>query len=303
VTRVGLCLPQLGSHVTANVVRGFCESAEEIGFDSLWVQDHFLYPLQPQRPYGGRSGSTVPEPYRSVLGPTELLAAVAAWTTTPRLGTSVLVAGNHWPAPLAQSLATVDLLSGGRLDVGLGVGWNAEEHIAAGTDVATRGRRFDDFLEALLACWGEDPVEHHGAFVDVPLSIVRPKPVQSPRPPLISGMWSRAGIERTRRRFDGWNPAGWTVEAAAAKVAEMNGDRPAGMAPLTVHFRTFLQLPHEAESAADAVGRIAGVVAEAREAGFAEVIVEANFWDEVDSEASWLAVPERCRPILEAARG
>ena len=187
MTGVGLCLPQLGDHVTADVVTGFCREAERLGYSSLWVQDHFLWPLAPARGYAGVPGLPIPTRYQSVLAPTELLAVAAAVTTSPRLGTSVLVQGNHWPAPLAQRLATIDVLSSGRLVVGLGQGWNAEEHVASGTSVTERAARMHEFVEVLRACWGPDPVSYEGRFFSLPESIQRPKPLQQPQPPHLAG--------------------------------------------------------------------------------------------------------------------
>lgn len=301
MTGVGLCLPQLGEGLTPELLQEFCGRAERAGYTSLWVQDHFLWPLEPRRGYGGRAGAPVPAQYKSVLAPTELLAAVAVWTTTPLLGTSVLVAGNHWPAPLAQRLATVDILSGGRLLVGLGVGWNDEEHVASGSDITTRGERMDDFVEVLLACWGEDPVAHEGPFFSLAPSVMRPKPVQRPHPPLLAGMWSAAGLRRTAAHFDGWNPAGWPVERAVAALAEMQAQRPAAMAPLEVYHRVFAQFPHAPTPPGDAVARLAAEAAEAAEAGFREVIIDHNFWSGIASPADWLDIPDLFAPVLAAA--
>lgn len=296
---IGLCLPQLGEHVTLDVVRGFCTRAEDLGFSSLWVQDHFLWPLEPRRGYGGRVGAPIPKQYRSVLAPTELLTAAAAWTSRVMLGTSVLVAGNHWPVQLAQRLATIDLLSAGRLIVGLGVGWNAEEHDASGTDIETRGARMNDFLGALLACWGDDPVVYEGPFFSIPPSLVRPKPQYRPR--LLSGMWSPDGLERTRLHYDGWNSAGMSVAKTAEIVAGLNAARPAGMAPLDVYHRAFVQFPSQPTPALDPVARLCHEVREATEAGFTEFIVEHNFWDAIASPDDWLAVPVRFAALLDAA--
>lgn len=122
MTTIGLTLPQLGPTVSAPLIRDFVQQADAMGFDDLWVQDHFLYALQQSGEYGG-SATAQPDNYRSVWAPTELLAAVAMWTDRMSLGTSILVGGNHWPAQLANRLATVDQLSGGRLSVvGLSVG-------------------------------------------------------------------------------------------------------------------------------------------------------------------------------------
>lgn len=300
--RVGLCLPQLGEGLTVGILRGFAERAEELGYGSLWVQDHFLWPLSPKRGYGGREGAPIPPQYQSVLAPLELLTAVATWTTSPVLGTSVLVAGNHWPAQLAQRLSTLDVLSAGRLAVGLGVGWSAEEHEASGTDIATRGARMDDFVDALCACWSADPVEHDGPFFAIAPTVIRPKPQQHPRPPLLSGLWSPAGLERTIRQFDGWNPAGMPVAATKAKLDEMNERRSAEQQPLTMHHRAFAQFPFAPTPEGDVVGRLAGEAAEAAGHGYDDFIIEHNFWSGITSAEAWLEVPDRFLPVLDAAR-
>ena len=180
--RVGLALPQLGPHTSGPVVRGFAERAEELGFGHLFVQQHLFYPHDVVSGYSARPGLAVPEAYRSVLQPMELLAACAGWTSTMILGTSILVAGYHRPVDLAQRITTLDVLSGGRTVFGFSVGWSDEEHAQYDVDPRTRGRRADELIDAMKACWGPDPVEYHGSFVDIPASDVRPKPVQRPIP-------------------------------------------------------------------------------------------------------------------------
>jgi alkanesulfonate monooxygenase SsuD/methylene tetrahydromethanopterin reductase-like flavin-dependent oxidoreductase (luciferase family) len=186
VTDVGLQLPQLGHHTSPDVVRRYAQPRKSSGTGACGGQDHFLYPLEPKRPYRNRPDEPVPEPYQSVLASTELLAFVAACTNRVRLGASVLVAGTHWPVPLAHRLATVDMLSGGRLVAGFGLGWNQEEHEAAGVDIRQSGKRLEDFIPALLACWGDDPVNYDGPFFTIPPSVIRPKPVQRPRPKILA---------------------------------------------------------------------------------------------------------------------
>ena len=241
--------------------------------------------------------------YKSVWAPTELLAAAATWTTNVKLGTSILVAGNHWPASLAQRLATIDQISGGRLLVGLGVGWNAEEHTASGTEITNRGARMDDFVGALTACWADDPITYEGPFFTIPPSVLRPKPVQQPRPPLLSGMWSPAGLNRTRRLFDAWNPAGLPVDTVAEIVGGLNADRPAGMKPLDVYYRAFAQFPRAPTPEGDVAARLADEAAAAQRAGFVDFIIEHNFWDGITSPDDWAAVPQRFAPVVAAARG
>jgi len=301
MTRVGLCLPQLGDHVTGEVVVEFCREAERVGYESLWVQDHFLWPLQPSRGYAGRPGLPIPKPYQSVMAPTELLAAAAVVTRAPRLGTSVLVQGNHWPASLAQRLATIDHLSGGRLLVGLGQGWNAEEHVASGTSVRDRAARMVEFVGALRACWGADPVAFEGEFFTIPPAIQRPKPLQRPHPPLLSGASSSAGMDRTARLFDGWNPAGMAVVDVARLAAQMQASRPDGLAPLTVHHRTFVQFLGPSEPVAQTMDRLVQEATDAAAAGFDDFILEHNFWDQITAPEDWLRVPAQFARVLEAA--
>jgi probable F420-dependent oxidoreductase len=304
VTAVGLALPQLGPHVTADAIRVFCERAEALGYASLWVQDHFAYPLDPEGGYAGVAGVAVPEPYRHSLTALEVLSVTAAWTSRVRIGTSVLVAGHHRPAPLAKQLATLDILSGGRLSVGLGVGWCYEEHAMCDVDARTRGSRMDDFIPALLACWGPGPVSYEGPVFTIPPCELLPLPLQRPRPPLLAGMWSPAGRRRTARYFDGWNPAGMSTDQVVAAMAEITALRDPALPALTVHHRIFAEFPggrpgHQTPG----VGGVTRETEKARRAGIDEVIIDANFWGEVSSPDGWMELPDRLSPTLEAAAG
>jgi probable F420-dependent oxidoreductase len=303
VTTVGLCLPQLGGHVTRDVLRAFVESAEELGFGGLWVQEHMFYPHEPISGYAARPGLAVPEAYRTTLSPLETLTAAAAWSTGPEIGTSVLVAGYHRPVQLAQRLATLDLLSAGRLVVGFSVGWSDDEHGQADVDPRTRGRRLDEMLDALEACWGPDPVRFQGEFFDIPTSDVRPKPLQRPRPRLLSGMRSEAGLRRTAERFDIWNPASGALEDILATAAQLQDRRPPDREPLQVYWRVYTEPPVPVRGLRPlSVQELADEVARARAAGIASVIVDANFDRSIDSPEAWAALPKRLEPLLAAAR-
>lgn len=304
MTVVGLALPQLGPHVTAEAIKSFCTRAEELGFASLWAQDHFAYPLEPAGGYAGVPGVKMPEPYRHSFTALELLSVVAAWTSAVRVGTSVLVAGHHRPAPLAKQLATIDRLSAGRLTVGLGVGWCHEEHAMCDVDAGTRGARMDDFLPALLACWGPGPVSYDGPIFTIPACELLPKPVQQPRPPLIAGMWSAAGRRRTARYFDGWNPAGMNVEQVKAGLSDITALRDASRPPLTVHHRVFTGFPGGRPGhPTPGVEGVTRETASARAAGFDEVIIDANFWEEIRSPDDWMGLPDRLTAVVDAATG
>lgn len=304
MTRVGLALPQLGEHVTARALRHFCERSEELGYSSLWAQEHLFYPHDPVSGYAGIPGRPIPEQYRSMLGVTEVLAVAAAWTERVTIGTSILVAGYHWPVEIAQRLATLDLLSGGRLVAGFSVGWSDDEHGHLGVDPRTRGRRMDELIEAVLACWGPDPVSYDGEFFTIPASDVRPKPVRQPHPPLLSGLWSPAGLRRTVAHFDIWNPARGTPAELRALIDELNQERAADQDPLRLYFRSFAQRP--GQPSGECVPGVAGVTADVRaavEADVEEVIIDCNFWTHIDSPGAWADIPDQLLPALRAASG
>jgi probable F420-dependent oxidoreductase len=303
MTTVGLCLPQLGGHVTRAALRSFVESAEELGFASLWVQEHLFFPHEPISGYSARPGLAIPQAYRTTLSALETLTAAAAWTSRVEVGTSVLVAGYHRPVQLAQRLATVDLLSEGRLTVGFSVGWSDDEHQQMDVDPRTRGRRMDEMLDALEACWGPDPVSFDGQFFTIPVSDVRPKPVQSPRPRLLSGMRSEAGLRRTAERFDIWNPASGTLEQILEIAGRLQEQRPPDKAPLEVYWRLFVEPPVlVANLRPVSVDELVEDVTRAKEAGIASVIVDANFDKAIDAPQAWAELPQRLARLVDAAR-
>ncbi len=300
---VGLSVPQLGDAVSRDVVQGFCVRAEELGFSGFWVQQHLFYPHHPISGYAARPGLAIPERYRSIMGALETLAAVSAWTSRATVGTSVLVAGYHRPVDLAQRLATIDVLSEGRLVVGFSVGWSDDEHLLMDVDPRTRGARCDELVDALVACWGPDPVSYSGRFFTIPDSDVRPKPVRQPRPPLLSGMRSPAGLRRTAERFDIWNPASGTLEQHLETLDGLQAMRPTGLAPLKLYWNLFVQPPVEVANLRTlTIDELAAQVAEARTAGLDAVMIDANFWSEIDSPNRWLALPDQMAPVLDAAR-
>jgi len=300
---VGLTLPQLGDHVTRDAVRGFCRRAEALGFGSLWAQEHLFFPLHPSSPYAARPGLPIPEAYRSTMSPFELLTAAAAWTEHVVLGTGILVGGYHRPVELAQRLATLDQLSAGRLVAGLSVGWSRDEHVQMDVDFATRGARMEELVAALEACWGPDPVSFDGTFFTIPPSVVRPKPVQQPRPPLLSGMRSPAGLRRTAATFDAWNPASGAVEEIMTTAAEIDAMRPATRQPIQVIQRIFPEPPFvTAGLQGKSVDQLCDDVRAARDAGVDHVVVDTAFTTEVRSPDDWASFPDRLAPLVNAAR-
>jgi len=301
--RVGLALPQLGSHADARAVRGFAERAEELGFGHLFVQQHLFYPHVVESGYSARPGLAVPEAYRSVLQPLETLGVVAGWTSEILLGTSILVAGYHRPIDLAQRISTLDVLSGGRTVFGFSVGWSDEEHAQYDVNPRTRGKRAGELIDALKACWAPNPVAYEGEFFSIPASDVDPKPVQKPHPPLMSGMRSEVGLRRTADQFDWWNPASGTLEQHLETMQTLAGMRPAGLEPLKMCWNLFTVPPVIVANLQPlSVDELCEQVAAAAAAGVDSVSIDANFDPSVASPEDWATVPDHLAPLLEAAK-
>jgi probable F420-dependent oxidoreductase len=220
--KLGFSLPVAGAWATpANQVR-VAQEAERLGYHSLWVLQRLLFPVAPQNDYPPMAGQPWPPAFESVADPIVSLAFVAAATSRIRLGTSVLVMPYYTPVMLAKQLATLDRVSGGRLDVGLGIGWSRDEYDAVGVPYDDRrGRRADEFLACLKAIWTEDPVEFHGEFYRVPRAFVRPRPVQVPHPPITVGGFGLAAVRRAVRLGDGFAGGGMPFDRVAPQIQEM----------------------------------------------------------------------------------
>ncbi|MSQ05626.1 MAG: LLM class F420-dependent oxidoreductase [Dehalococcoidia bacterium] len=231
--RLGFALPQSGPLAGPETIARVAQHAEELGYDSLWVFDGFLYPVQPQSPYPGTPDGNMPANMRIMLGPLEALTFAAAFTSRIALGASVLVMGYRNPVMLAQSLTTLDVLSGGRLRVGLGQGWSKDEHDAVGVPMSSRAARADEFLKVLKAIWTTDPVEFHGKFFHIRRSHILPKPVQKPHPPIYLAAYTPGAMQRVATMADGWNPAGVPPQGMAqmmqgvGEMAKQAGHDPA----------------------------------------------------------------------------
>ena len=206
--KLGISLPQLGPQASAEALIRVAKRAEELGYDSAWVLERILWPLAPREPYPAAPDGKLPETYQSVLDPIETLTFVAAHTTNIQLGTSVLVLPYHSPIQLARRIASLDVLSGGRALVGVGAGWSHDEFEAAGTPFERRGARCDEFLQAMIEIWTNDPVKFDGQFYRIPESMVGPKPIQKPHPPIYVAGFGQYTFDRAAKFGDGWNPAG-----------------------------------------------------------------------------------------------
>jgi probable F420-dependent oxidoreductase len=213
--KLGFFLPQIGPAAGPQAIVQVARRAEELGYDSLWVTDRLLYPVQPQSPYPATPDGALPEVYKTVYDPIVTLTLAAAHTSRIAVGTSILVMSYRNPLLLAKSLATLDAISGGRLQVGLGQGWSKDEHDAVGVSMKDRSQRGDEVVQVLKAVWGDDPVEFRGKFYQIPASHIGPKPVQRPHPPLYLAAYTPGAMKRVATHADGWHPVGVPLEGMA----------------------------------------------------------------------------------------
>ena len=178
--------------------------AENRGFESLFVPEHTHIPTSRRSPWTG--GSELPEEYKNTVDPLVGLAYAAASTTRLRIGTAIALLTERDPIVLAKECATLDLLSGGRFELGIGAGWNAEEMENHGTTFKDRFKIMCDRAKAIKTIWREDTPEYHGRFVDFDPIWSYPKPVQKPNPPVLLGGETRYSLERVVEFCEGWMP-------------------------------------------------------------------------------------------------
>ncbi|HEX4729414.1 MAG TPA: TIGR03619 family F420-dependent LLM class oxidoreductase [Jatrophihabitans sp.] len=192
--RLGFGLPVSGSWASPDNLISIAQRAERLGYHSVWAFQRLLHPA---------TGDWGPM-YRSVLDPIVSLAYLASATERIRLGFAVVNAPFYSPILLAKQLSTLDVLSRGRLDAGLGLGWAEQEFEAVGVPQARRGARLTEFVECLKAIWQDEVVDFTGEFYRVPPARVQPRPVQQPHPPLLLGGGAEPALRRVGRIADGW---------------------------------------------------------------------------------------------------
>jgi probable F420-dependent oxidoreductase len=195
-------------------------AADELGFESLWFPEHLVLPVaMAGSPYAGAEHPPVP-PSTPVFDVFAYLGFLAGRTRQIRLGTHVYNLALRHPFISARAIQTVDVVSGGRLEVGIGAGWLEAEWIAAGLDFASRGARLDEALDVCRRLWTEPTVEHHGRFFDFGPVMFEPKPVQTPHPPVIIGGESAAALRRAAGH-DGWIGLSHTPDSIVRPLATL----------------------------------------------------------------------------------
>jgi probable F420-dependent oxidoreductase len=280
--KIGFALPVSGSWATPDTVTYFARRAEELGYHELWT-------------------------FQRLLSAVDGSCYAAAITERTRLGVAVINMPFVSPVLLAKQAATVDILSGGRLDLGLGLGWSDEEYTASNASKKNQARRSEEFIAVLRTLWTDDTVTHEGEFYRIPAAKADPKPVQPGGPPILLGGTAEPALARAGRLADGWVSSsradliriGESVEVVKQAAAEAGRD-PSGLRFVcrgAVRVRTD-------GSRAPLVGtleQIAEDIAALEERGITEVFVDLNFDPEVGSpDADPAATRDRAEAALTA---
>ena len=218
--KIGMIPVNLGVSTAAEVV-GLARLAEDSGFESVWTFEHVVVPLEYESKYpydaSGKMGAAPETPF---VDPLIALTAAAAGTKTIRLGTGVNILPQANPLFLAKQAASLDALSGGRLLLGLGIGWLREEFDAMGVPFERRGARFDDYVAAMRKVWSGEVVEHDSDFIDWSGFKSYPVPVQDPLPVIIGGSKGKI-YERIARHGNGWYVPGTNANEIAGLLAPL----------------------------------------------------------------------------------
>jgi probable F420-dependent oxidoreductase len=206
--KIGVCSANSGPYTTRHMLSILADAVEAAGVESVWVSEHVVL-MDPRR---SPSPMEAEDP---ILDPVTALAFLAGRTSSVRLGTGVIVLPLRNPVVLAKELATVDVLSGGRLIFGVGVGYIAREFEAVGVPFGGRGARIEEYLAAIRAIWTQEHPAYAGQTVSFQGVQARPRPLQRPHPQVVMGGYAPAVMRRAVREADGWYGWGLDLEQTA----------------------------------------------------------------------------------------
>jgi probable F420-dependent oxidoreductase len=304
--RYGFGLPQSGKVAGGDAIATAARRAEELGFDSLWVYERFLYPVKPQTPYVGSPDGSYPEIFKTVLDPIETLTWAAAHTKKIALGTSVLNMPYYNPVLLARRLTTLDVFSSGRVRLGLGLGWCKDEFDVVGRSMKGLGTLADEFIAVLKAIWTTDPAEFHGEIYTLPRSIIQPKPVQKPHPPIYLAAFTPGALRRVARLADGWNPVLMPLPVMKQMMDSIKTmAREAGRNPDEIEvivranvYETPQKLGENRPLFHGSRDQIAADLAATRDLGVAEIFIDIGSSPEAQSLTGFMSTMEQMRAIV-----
>lgn len=297
--KLGYSIPSNQGFENASELVELAVGAEELGFASVWASEHLFHSS-----YIAERLDNLP-----YFEPMTILTAVAAATKTVRLGTSVLVLPWHDPPRLAKTAATLDHLSGGRLDLGVGVAMTEDEFRNLGVDFKTRGRRTDEILGAMQALWTEEVPEFEGEFYRYSGLKFSPKPVQKPYPPILVGGGSGAALKRTARFGDGWHALRQTPRQIREKLTTLRelteaAGRDASRLRISISLPIRFggddssQPPPDRTSLKGSPESIAETITAYGDAGVEEIVISVGSRKKSDHETALKRIAEEVAPRL-----
>lgn len=299
--RLGFGLPQSGPLAGPEALTAVARRCEDLGYASLWTIDRVLSPTAPRTPYPASADGRLPGGARRVLDPLDALSFVAASTQRIALGTSVLVLPFYQPVLLARRLTTLDVLSHGRLRLGIGTGWSVDEFEAIGVPMDERGARADEALRLLKTFWSTNPVSFSGRFTRVAESTMDLRPVQQPHPPIYVAAFTPRTLRRVALAADGWMPAGVPIGGMRdmfATIQRMAAE--AGRDPQQLQLVVRANVWQTAQPLGDARPIFAGTldqiradIAATRDLGAHELLLDAGYTPQVRSVADLIEWSER----------
>lgn len=304
--RIGFALGNIGPIGRAEAVKQVAQRAEALGYDSLWTVERLLWPVKPQTPYPVTADGSLPEEYKHVLDPLDSLTFAAAHTSKVALGTSVLDMPYYNPVVLARRLTTIDVLSNGRLRVGLGLGWSKDEMQASGAVMGQRGAMAEEFIQVLKTIWTTNPAEFHGKFFQLPKSYIEPKPVQKPHPPIYLAAFAPPALNRLARLADGWNPvavpiAGMEQMFGAIQRMAREAGRDPGSIALVVRANLLMSdkpLGSDRMLFSGSAEQIKEDIAGCRGIGAQEVFFDPTFMRGAQKLERWLEIMEQVKRLV-----
>ncbi len=304
--KIGCFIPQIGPSATPESMVSAAQAAERLGFDSVWVTERLLFPVNPRNPYAAEPDGKLPEAYKIVYDPLEALLWVAAHTKTIRIGTSVLDIPFYNPITLSRRVASIDQLSGGRLTLGMGQGWSEDEYEATNADATKRGVRADEFIAVLKAIWNNDPAEYNGKYFKLAKSYIAPKPKQKGGVPIYLAAYSPSALKRVATLSDGYHPVGLPFNVLPGMWASIqNMAKEAGRKPtdLKLSIRGNLHLTNDAAGAGrwpftGNVDEVKQDIAAARELNPDELVIDVTFSPGVKSAKDFERANEQVRELI-----
>lgn len=307
--KIGFALPHQGPVATKENMRLVATEAENMAYDSLWTNERLLVPVKAKTPYPGNAEGVLNEEYKTHLDHLTCLTYVSAITERIRLGVSLINIPWYNPVLLAKRLSAMDVLSDGRLIVGVGLSWSEDECDAANVVYRERGRIGEEAIECMLAVWGPDPVEYHGRYFNLEPAYIGPKPIQKPHPPLLIGGFMPKALDRAGRMADGFTGCCAPVDALLTMMTAVKkaaGERRRDASKLHTVMRCLVERtdrPLDDATRPVACGTWEQIVEDVRkmeDAGVDEVFFDVAFQKDAQSHGGLLRYMERFKEMVKA---